>query len=141
MQELIFLYTLDHIDRAAEWLIRSAGSHKIWLFNGEMGAGKTTLIKAVCIALGASGDLSSPTYSLANEYGLPDGGKICHLDLYRLRSLDEAMDIGIDDYLFGGSWCFVEWPDLITPLLKEGECMTINITTVSENERKITIFI
>jgi tRNA threonylcarbamoyladenosine biosynthesis protein TsaE len=140
MRELIFLYKLNEISGAADWVISTAGEVKTWLFVGEMGSGKTTLIKTICQALGAEGDFSSPTYSLANEYPIP-GGKIFHLDLYRLRSIGEAIDIGIEDYLLGGSYCFVEWPQLIMPLLKKEEFITINITFISENERKITIFI
>ena len=140
MQELSFLYKLDDIAGVAERIIDIAGDVKVWLFTGDMGTGKTTLIKVICQTLGATGDLSSPTYSLANEYPIP-GGKIFHLDLYRLRSIEEVIDIGIEDYLLGGSYCFVEWPQLITPLLKKGEYMTINIASISENERKITIFI
>jgi tRNA threonylcarbamoyladenosine biosynthesis protein TsaE len=140
MRELSFLYKLDDIAGAAEEIIDAAGEVKIWLFIGDMGAGKTTLIKAICQSLGAAGDFSSPTYSLANEYPIA-GGKVFHLDLYRLRSIDEAMDIGIEDYLLGGSYCLVGWPQLIVPLLKKGEFITINIATISENERKITIFI
>lgn len=140
MQELSFLYKLNEIAGAAEQIIDSAGEVKIWLFTGDMGSGKTTLIKAICQALGAEGDFSSPTYSLANEYPIPHG-KVFHLDLYRLRSIEEAIEIGIEDYLLGGSYCFVEWPQLIMPLLKKGEFITINITSISENKRKITIFI
>jgi len=142
MQELSFTYTLDEISHAAERTIRYAGDVKVWLFTGDMGAGKTTLIKAICQCLGAVGDFSSPTYSLANEYELTGGrGLVYHLDLYRLRSIEEAMDIGIEDYLFGGSCCLVEWPQLITPLLKKGEFITVHITSLSENNRNITIFI
>ena len=142
MRELSFLYTLDSIDDAAAQVIEFAGDVKIWLFVGDMGTGKTTLIKAISHALGAEGDFSSPTYSIANEYTLADSpGRVFHLDLYRLRSIDEAEDIGIKDYLFGGDYCMVEWPQLIMPLLKEGECMTVNITSLSENQRKISIFI
>jgi tRNA threonylcarbamoyladenosine biosynthesis protein TsaE len=141
MRELSFLYTLDQIDTAAAQIIGAAGDRRVWLFDAQMGAGKTTLIKAISQALGAEGDFSSPTYSLANEYEISGGGKIFHLDLYRLRSLEEALDIGIEDYLLGGSYCFVEWPELIMPLLKSDEFITINIISISENERKVTIFI
>ena len=142
MQELSFLYKLDEIDHAAEQIIRHAGDVRIWLLEGDMGAGKTTLVKAISETLGAEGDFSSPTYSLANEYPMTDGtGKIFHLDLYRLRSIEEAIDIGIEDYLFSGSYCLIEWPQLIMPLLKKGEFLKIEITPIAENERKITIFI
>ena len=142
MRELSFLYTLDEIDTAAARIITAAGEVKIWLLTGDMGAGKTTLVKAICRALGAEGDLSSPTYSIANQYELADGrGRIYHLDLYRLKTIEEAEDIGIEEYLFGGSLCLIEWPQLIMPWLKEDECMTINMASVSENERKVSIFI
>jgi tRNA threonylcarbamoyladenosine biosynthesis protein TsaE len=142
MRELSFLYTLDRIHEAAAQIIEAAGDRRIWLFDAQMGAGKTTLIKAISQALGAEGDFSSPTYSLANEYQLSHSrGRISHLDLYRLRSLEEALDIGIEDYLLDGSYCFVEWPDLILPLLKSGEFITVHIISLSENERKVTIFI
>ena len=141
MQELSLLYTIDDIAEAASWLIDHTDSRKVWLVTGDMGAGKTTLIKVVSHLLGAEGELSSPTYALVNEYELPAcKGKIYHLDLYRLRSLDEALDIGIEDYLLGGDYCFIEWPQLIMPLLREGEYASIHITPVSEYERKITIF-
>ena len=142
MQELSFSYKLDQIDQAAEQIIRHVGDIRIWLLEGDMGAGKTTLVKAICQALGAEGYLSSPTYSLVNEYPMTSGtGKIFHLDLYRLRSIEEAIDIGIEDYLFSGSYCLIEWPQLIMPLLKKGEYLKIEITPIAENERKITIFI
>lgn len=141
MQELSFLYTIDDIDQAATQVISHAGDVKVWLFIGEMGAGKTTLIKSISRALGAEGDFSSPTYALVNEYPITaNKGKIYHLDLYRLRSTEEALDIGIEDYMLGGEYCFIEWPQLIMPLLREGEYMTIHISPLSEYERKITIF-
>ena len=140
MEELTFFYKLAEINQAATQLIYQAAMAKIWLFVGDMGAGKTTLIKSISETLGASGEFSSPTYSLANEYRLSANKKIFHLDLYRLRSFDEAMDIGIEDYLFGGDYCFVEWPQLIMPLLKKGEFITIQIESISAIERKITIF-
>ncbi len=141
MQELSFTYTLDDIGQAASRIIGYAGHVRVWLLRGDMGSGKTTLVKAISHALGAEGDFSSPTYALANEYPLRDGrGKVFHLDLYRLRSIEEALDIGIEDYLLGGSYCLVEWPELIMPLLKKGEFITIHISPLSEIERKITIF-
>jgi tRNA threonylcarbamoyladenosine biosynthesis protein TsaE len=103
--------------------------------------GYSSEIKSISRALGGEGDFSSPTYALVNEYPLAhNAGKIYHLDLYRLKSADEALDIGIEDYLLGGEYCFIEWPQLIMPLLREGEYITIHIDTVSESERKITIF-
>jgi tRNA threonylcarbamoyladenosine biosynthesis protein TsaE len=142
MQELSFFYTLDEIDETARRIIDSAGTVKVWLLEGDMGAGKTTLVKAISRALGAGGDFSSPTYSLVNQYDLTSGkGKIYHLDLYRLQSAEQALDIGIEDYLLGGDYCLVEWPQLILPLLRQGEFITIRLTSIAENKRKISIFI
>lgn len=141
MQELSFLYQVKDIDRAAAWVREQAGDVRVWLFIGEMGAGKTTLIKPICQQLGTMDDLSSPTYALVNEYAIPgQTTRIYHLDLYRLRDIEEALDIGIEDYLLGGDYCLIEWPQVIQPLLREGEYLTIHISPVSEYERKISIF-
>ncbi len=141
MQELSFSYGVDDIARAAEWVRGQAGDIRVWLFIGEMGAGKTTLIKAICQQLGTTDDLSSPTYALVNEYSISgQPTKIYHLDLYRLRDIEEALDIGIEDYLLGGDYCLIEWPQLIEPLLREGEFITIHISSLSEYERNISIF-
>ncbi|MBS1596380.1 MAG: tRNA (adenosine(37)-N6)-threonylcarbamoyltransferase complex ATPase subunit type 1 TsaE [Bacteroidetes bacterium] len=139
--QLSFSYKVDDINAAAEWVRLQAGDTRVWLFIGEMGAGKTTLIKAICQQLGTTDDLSSPTYALVNQYDIPGSStRIYHLDLYRLRSTEEALDIGIEDYLLGGDYCLIEWPQLIEPLLREGEYITIHISPLSEYERNISIF-
>ncbi|MBS1686727.1 MAG: tRNA (adenosine(37)-N6)-threonylcarbamoyltransferase complex ATPase subunit type 1 TsaE [Bacteroidetes bacterium] len=139
--ELSFSYKVADIDAAVAWVRRQAGGVRIWLFTGEMGAGKTTLIKAICRQLGTTDDLSSPTYALVNEYSIPgQPTRIYHLDLYRLRDIEEALDIGMEDYLLGGDYCLIEWPQIIEPLLREGEYLTIHISPLSEYERKISIF-
>jgi len=89
----------------------------IWLLLGQMGSGKTTLTRALCNFLGTADNVSSPTFPIVNEYVLTSGEKIYHFDLYRLQSLREAMDIGIEEYLDSGSWCLIEWPGLIASLL------------------------
>ncbi len=91
--------------------------HKIVLFKGEMGAGKTTLIKEICKQLGVKDSVSSPTFSLVNEYQTSSGEPIFHFDFYRIKNLNEVYDIGYEDYFFSGHYCFIEWPEMIEPLI------------------------
>lgn len=101
---------------ASKKLLEFAGDYKVFAFNGEMGAGKTTFIKSLCNTLGSTNDFSSPTYSIVNEYRFPEG-KIFHFDLYRLKSMEEVLDIGFEEYVSGKDYCFIEWPDLAMSLL------------------------
>jgi tRNA threonylcarbamoyladenosine biosynthesis protein TsaE len=100
----------------AKTILDYLGDQKIIAFDAPMGAGKTTLIKELCRALGSNDDFSSPTYSIVNEYHYP-GGKIFHFDLYRLKSTEELMDIGIEEYLDSGHYCFFEWPELVENMI------------------------
>jgi tRNA threonylcarbamoyladenosine biosynthesis protein TsaE len=110
---------------------------------GDMGAGKTTLVRALCEALGVTDQPSSPTFSLINEYAYtaPDGSAalVHHLDLYRLRNAEEAFDIGIEDVLYDPWWCFIEWPQVVEPMLPEGT-VALRIEVVNEEERVVRIF-
>lgn len=108
----ITVRSTDELPEAAKLLLDFAGPLRIFLFNASMGAGKTTLIKALCWALGSKDDFSSPSYSIINEYSGP-AGKIFHIDLYRLKKLEELLDLGIEEYLSSGNYCFVEWPALV----------------------------
>ncbi len=101
-----------------------------------MGAGKTTLIKAVCKELGVQDTVQSPTYGLVNEYVSPSAGKIYHFDFYRIKDETEAMDIGYEDYFYSGAYCFVEWPSKI-PSLLPAIYLKISINLVSSNQRII----
>ena len=92
---------------------------KIILFNGEMGVGKTTLIKELCAVLGVKNSTSSPTFSIVNEYQIDNNTAVYHFDLYRLKSSEEALDMGIDDYLYSNQWCFIEWSEKIIELIPE----------------------
>lgn len=103
-------FGLQEIDAAAKSFLQQAGSSKIVAFRGEMGAGKTSFITALCRVLQVSGTVSSPTFSIINEYRAPSG-TVYHLDLYRLKGEAEALQAGVEDVLHSGDYCFVEWPD------------------------------
>lgn len=106
----------DGLISAAHELLK-ATQQRVWLMNGEMGAGKTTLTKALCEALGVEGTMSSPTFSIVNEYQAKNKEIIYHFDFYRLKNETEAMDIGVEEYLDSGHYCFLEWPDKIINLI------------------------
>ncbi len=110
--------SLNVLDEVAHDIVSSLDDKKIILFYGEMGSGKTTLIKEICKALGVTGNMSSPTYGLVNEYKTGEG-KIYHFDLYRVKNLEECLDIGMDEYLHSGNYCFIEWPDVAKEILSE----------------------
>ena len=103
----------DKLGRVALELLSAAGDINVWLFFGEMGSGKTTLIKAVGKALGVTEGMSSPTFSIVNEYEAGDGRKIYHFDLYRLKDEKEVFDIGAEEYFYSDAYCFIEWPEKI----------------------------
>jgi tRNA threonylcarbamoyladenosine biosynthesis protein TsaE len=107
---------IDNLNNIALEIIKKAGKRKIILFYGEMGVGKTTLIKEVCQRLGVKENVSSPTFGIINSYlGLE--GQVYHFDAYRIESKSEAIDLGIEDYLYSGNWCLIEWPEKIKNLL------------------------
>ncbi|HQQ93848.1 MAG TPA: tRNA (adenosine(37)-N6)-threonylcarbamoyltransferase complex ATPase subunit type 1 TsaE [Bacteroidia bacterium] len=117
--------SLEQLPDLAAKLLDFIGDPGLVLIQAEMGAGKTTLIKAICRHLGSTDDFSSPTFSLVNEYAFGDK-KIFHLDLYRIQTTDELLDLGIEEYLDSGSWCFVEWPGLLMPLV-QGNYVSLEI--------------
>ena len=112
-------YTLDRIEEIAHLLIQEAGNQKVWVFRGEMGAGKTTLIKSLAKALQVSDSVSSPTFGIVNEYQTQANGLIYHFDFYRLDDPMEALDIGIEEYFYSGNYCWLEWAEKIAPFLPE----------------------
>jgi len=113
-----------------------AGDCKIWLFHGEMGSGKTTLIKYICRELNVEDNVSSPSFQIINEYENDANGRILHFDFYRIKDITEAMNIGTDELFESGDLCLVEWPDVIMSLLPESY-LDIHIHVVSEHQRKI----
>ena len=111
----IKLNTEFDLPEAAAALLTFADKEKVFLFEGEMGAGKTTLIKTICHQLGVRDTASSPTYSIVNEYEYQDG-KVYHFDFFRIKTENEAFDIGFEEYLDSGEYCFIEWPEMIPNL-------------------------
>ncbi len=112
-------FTEDQLSTVAEELLRYFPDTKIFLFSGDLGSGKTTLIKHLCKAFGVTDRVSSPTYGLVNTYASKENGRIYHFDLYRLKDETEALDMGIESYLDENAYCFVEWPKLIVPFVPE----------------------
>ena len=130
-----FLFKLADIQNIAEEIINQS-KHKVILFDGQMGAGKTTLIKALSKELGVIDVANSPTFSIVNEYKTETNQTVFHFDLYRLEEEEEAYDMGIDEYFDSGNWCFIEWPEK-TPNLIPDEHHTIQFELIDENTRKI----
>lgn len=134
---MTFIYQENEIKKAVKFLLSDPGNQKILLFYGEMGAGKTTFIKAFCAALGVEDTVSSPTFSIVNEYHYPQG-IIYHFDFYRLKNQTEALDLGVEEYLDSGEYCLIEWPEKIPDLLPENY-LKINIEVQPDQQRKLTI--
>ena len=130
-------YTLDNIDEIAHLLIQEAGDQKVWVFRGEMGAGKTTLIKSLAKALQVSDSVSSPTFGIVNEYQTLAKGLIYHFDFYRLDDPMEALDIGIEEYFYSGNFCWLEWAEKIAPFLPD-QFFHIELALASETGRILT---
>jgi tRNA threonylcarbamoyladenosine biosynthesis protein TsaE len=130
-------YTLDRIDEMAHLLIQEAGDQKVWIFRGEMGAGKTTLIKSLGKSFQVADSVSSPTFGIVNEYQTQAKGLIYHFDFYRLDDPMEALDIGIEEYFYSGNYCWLEWAEKITPFLPE-QFFHIQLALVSETGRILT---
>ena len=112
------IYSIDEIQEVANKIIIE-NPNKVILFHGKMGVGKTTLIKALAKELGVKDATSSPTFSLVNEYQIDRNQYVYHFDVYRLKNETEAMDMGIDEYLYSGNWCFIEWAEKIPNLIPE----------------------
>ncbi len=134
----LLLNNLSDLDVVANKFIESMEDRKIFAFYGEMGAGKTTFIKAICSALGVSETITSPTFSIVNEYEKSDGEPIYHFDFYRIKTIEEAYDFGYEDYFYSGHICFIEWPELVESLLPE-DVVKVQIVIEDNEERSILI--
>jgi len=128
---------LADLHQAAVQLLEFADDERIFLFEGEMGAGKTTFIKAICEAMGVADVVSSPTFSIVNEYRSGDDKSIYHFDFYRIEDLQEAYDIGYEEYFYSGDLCLVEWPEKIRELLPE-QYVLVNISAPAPDSRLLS---
>ena len=136
MKEIIC--KLDNLDAAAAEFLETVGEERLIAFYGHLGAGKTTFIKALCDALGVEDNVCSPTFTIVNEYQAASGEPVYHFDFYRVDSLKEASDLGLEEYFYSGSFCFMEWPEKIADLLPE-ETVEVRIEPLDEVTRRIKI--
>ena len=130
--------SLDTINKTAKEFIDQIGEHTVFAFNGKMGAGKTTFIKAICEVMGVKETINSPTFSIVNEYEAADGRIIYHFDCYRINKIQEAIDLGAEEYLYSGNLCFIEWSENIAPLLPDS-LVNVNIEEIENGKRQIII--
>jgi tRNA threonylcarbamoyladenosine biosynthesis protein TsaE len=126
-------FSIDQLEEVAQQIL-DQNPNKVILFNGEMGVGKTTLIKQLCKTLGVEEATSSPTFSLVNEYQTTKNQIVYHFDFYRLNKESEALDMGIEDYLYSGNWCFIEWSEKIENLIPEHHAV-ITIQLIADGKR------
>lgn len=129
--------SLKGLNQVVSQLPALLGTHRVVAFYGDMGSGKTTLINAICKTLNMEGNAVSPTFSIVNEYITANNEIIYHFDFYRIKSLEEAMDIGYENYFYSGDWCFIEWPEKIKELLPAPHAQVF-ISSVNE-ERIIKV--
>lgn len=130
------LKDLSELQQAAGELLQNFANERIFAFYGAMGAGKTTFIKAICHELGSVDYVTSPTFALINEYSGAGNSVIYHFDFYRIRKIEEAFDLGYEDYIYSGNYCFIEWPEMIESLLPEG-IVSVRITETGQGWRLI----
>ncbi len=135
MKKQFVVISISGLNVVAKEMLDFISDHKIVAIEGKMGAGKTTLIKSFCDALGVEETVSSPTFSLVNEYMDALGDSIYHFDFYRIKKLEEVYDIGYEEYFYSDKYCFIEWPEMIAELLP-GTHVKIQIE-VGENEERI----
>ncbi len=134
----IYIKDKRHLPAASRELLKHSADKKIFAFYGPMGAGKTTIIKALCKNLGAVDIVSSPTFTLVNEYKTSAGESLFHIDFYRIKKQEEVYDFGLEEYLTGDSYCFMEWPELVEELLPP-ETVRVRITIDNDEQRVLSL--
>jgi len=139
MSKTLFAENLEQLNSIAKQILDYTSTHKKFAFYGEMGVGKTTLIKALSLQLGVTDVVSSPTFSIVNEYNADENIKVYHFDFYRIEDEEEAYDMGYEEYFFSSAYCFIEWAEKI-PNLIEDDMVQIKMS-VAGNTRKIEVII
>lgn len=130
--------SLNELPEVADAVIEALDGRTVVVFRGEMGAGKTTLIREILARLGSEDNVTSPTFALVNQYTTADGRPVYHFDFYRIDRIEEAYDFGYEEYFYSGELCLVEWPEKIEELLPD-DVMTVRITADTEEERTFEI--
>jgi tRNA threonylcarbamoyladenosine biosynthesis protein TsaE len=136
--EILTIESIDTIHDTARQFVNRIGDRTVFAFNGKMGAGKTTFIKAICEVMGVKETVNSPTFSIVNEYEAADGRIIFHFDCYRINNIQEALDLGAEEYLYSGNLCFIEWSENIAPLLPD-TLVNVDIEERENGKREITL--
>lgn len=135
-----FILTLDNIEDIAEAILELYPQESVYLFYGEMGGGKTTLIKALCDQLDVVSDVTSPTFAIINEYWTQQQEPIYHFDFYRIEKDQEVIDLGVHDYIESGHYCFIEWPEKVDHLLKP-PYVVVKINQLSPDTREVVCYL
>ncbi len=136
----MFIEKIHHkkeLNRVAEKLLNQFNDQRVFAFYGKMGAGKTTFIQAICKALGTSDNVTSPTFALINEYRTREMKSIFHFDFYRIKKLEEAFDLGYEDYLYSGNYCLIEWPEMIESILPDN-IVQVRIDVLEDETRVLS---
>lgn len=139
MQQTFSDVGLIDLPEVAKAIIELSQTHKLVTFYGQMGAGKTTLIKQICSQLGVIQEVSSPTFALVNEYETSTQQIVYHFDFYRIKNLEEVYDIGYEDYFYSNNLCLMEWPENIEPLLQNEDVLKVYIKPIGEGSREVVI--
>ncbi len=131
-------FSLEDIDRVAKHFLNWISNYKVIAIYGDMGAGKTTFVHAVCRLLGVKENMSSPTFPIINQYQASNGTQIHHVDVYRLNSITEAIEAGVEESIYNSDLCFIEWPQIIEPLLPD-KILELSLEKIDDNTRQISI--